>query len=93
MVFKQKKMIVEQIMQQAHCLILLPVEDNQSVTRRNERWQKPLPSQIKANFDAAVRKGVDTGIAVIFRDHEGETLAAATKFHQSGRSSGLKMLY
>jgi len=52
-----------------------------------------LTGQIKANFDAAVRKGVDTGIAVIFRDHEGETLAAATKFHQSGRSSGLKMLY
>ncbi|KHN05154.1 hypothetical protein glysoja_028052 [Glycine soja] len=67
MVFKQKKMIVEQIMQQAHCLILLPVEDNQSVTRRNERWQKPLTGQIKANFDAAVRKGV-------------ATLAAATKF-------------
>lgn len=35
---------------------------------------------IKVNFDASVRQGVGTRMGMIYRDHKGEVLAAATNF-------------
>lgn len=43
-------------------------------------WKPPKDGQIKANFDATVRQGVDIEWGIIFWDLEGQVLAAATKF-------------
>lgn len=61
----------------------LRVEDrelNRGNPNRIIKWSKPIQGLIKANVDAAVRKNSGTGFCAIYRDHDGEVLAAASLF-------------
>ncbi|KAG4965518.1 hypothetical protein JHK85_040493 [Glycine max] len=61
----------------------LRVEDrelNRGNSNRIIKWSKPIQGLIKANVDAAVRKNSGTGFCAIYRDHDGEVLAAASLF-------------
>jgi len=61
------------------CNLSDPKQPPSNTTKNIRKWEKPRTSLIKGNFDASIKEGRGTSFGVIFKNNNGEVLAAAAK--------------